>query len=160
VLLCALAVPALLLAVCHSYPDLARRFDLDFWTIPEMQRQIEQSKARDEELNARWRARQAQQEAFERIADEVAAGRMELLEAASRFQETNHATPYGKRDLSGWIPGDTEEERCCRQVISWVEARLKAKPTTETTCVKARLEQELNEHLRRGEYSGRQIDRQ
>jgi hypothetical protein len=59
----------------------------------------------------------------QRTADEVAAGRLTLAGAAARFGELNRANPVFRTDLwrLRW-PGETDEERVCRDVIFWATA--------------------------------------
>jgi hypothetical protein len=147
--LCALVALTLLFDACRACPALAERINLDVWTLPKMMQQIEQGKR--DQARGKDIARDID-ELFEtrgRIADDVAAGRMGLLEAATRFRDLNAANPMGGYDLSNWITGDSDEERCCRQVINWVETRLGSMPTAEAARVMERLEEELTDHLRR-----------
>jgi hypothetical protein len=147
--LCALAAPTLLLGACRAQPDLARRLNLDVWTLPEMQQEIAEGQrdlARGKEIVRGLRERS---ECRERIADEVAAGRMGLLQAAARFRDLNAAGPTIWYDPRRSSAGDSEEERCCRQVIHWVELRVALQSTEEAARVRDRLEQELGEWLQR-----------
>src|SRR5262249_41885967 len=140
---CALAAPALLLGACRAQPELARRLNLDVWTLPEMQQQIAEGQrdlAHGEEILRGLRERI---ERRERIADEVAAGRMGLLQAAARFRDLNAAGTTGGQDPGRLFVGDSDEERCCRQVIQWVNLRVEWQSTEETAQVGDRLEQEL-----------------
>jgi hypothetical protein len=59
----------------------------------------------------------------QRTADEFAAGRLTLAEAAARFGELHRANPMFRADLwrLQW-PGETDEERACREVIFWATA--------------------------------------
>jgi hypothetical protein len=88
----------------------------------------------------RFRARQ------DEIAQEVAAGRMTLLEGAAHFRQLSRA----KADFN-WsafrlaYPGISDEERHCRQVIAFVARVLDADPL-EVEQVIACLEAELEAH--------------
>jgi hypothetical protein len=59
----------------------------------------------------------------QRTADEFAAGRLTLAEAAARFGELHRANPMFRADLwrLRW-PGETDEERVCREVTFWATA--------------------------------------
>jgi hypothetical protein len=147
--LCALAAPAVLFGFCRAHPDLARRVNLDVWRLPELHQHIAEGQrdlARGEE-NARGLRERI--ESRERIADEVAAGRMGLLQAAGRFRDLNPASATGGYDPRTLFSGDSDEERCCRQVIQWVELRAAWQSTEEAARAKDRLEQELDEYLQR-----------
>jgi hypothetical protein len=140
--LCALTAQTLLFGVCAVRPDLAERLNLNVWKMPEMERQIEQAQS---DIDQRGTALSEVQERLgcrERIADEVAEGRMGLLEAAARFRDLNAGLPWG-------YPGASDEVRCCRQVIAWVTTHVEQKSTAEAEIVAERLENELREHLYR-----------
>ncbi len=80
----------------------------------------------------------------------VITGRMTLPEAAGAFRELNRGTPS-----SFWAafphtyPGDSDEERHCRQVIGYVRTELEEYPGGENEVLR-RLEAELQAHLERG----------
>jgi hypothetical protein len=147
---CALAAPSLLFGACRAQPELARRLNLDVWALPELEGQIEQGerlRARDDEAEC---ATHARMEARQRVADEVIAGRVGLLEAASRFHDLNQADPDALRTLGYAYRAAPDDELCCRQVISWVESRLMDTSAGEAASVRARLEEDLGKYLRRG----------
>jgi hypothetical protein len=148
VFLCALAAPALLLDTCATHPDLAARLGLDVWNVPEMRRQIERGRgdlARADEVQRLLRERI---ESRGRVVDELRLGRIGLLEAAARFRDLNAVRPDGARDLPRCCPGDSEQERCCRQVISWVRGRPEG-ASAEAAGLPDKLEEELRERLGR-----------
>ncbi len=147
--LCALAAPALLLGACRARPDLARRIGLDVSALPEMNRQIEEGERDGVRWEEQSRVTNGRCEERWRIADEVAAGRMGLLPAAARYHELNRSDPVIERNLHYHLPGASDEELCCRQVIDWVESRLVDRSPAEAAGEKARLEEELREHFPR-----------
>jgi hypothetical protein len=85
------------------------------------------------------------------IGQAVAQGRMPLLEAAARLGALNRMEPELPwrlyRDAN---PGATDEERFCREAISWAESELPEDDPCEAAAVLRRLEAELDRHLRRG----------
>jgi len=89
-----------------------------------------------------------------RLAEDVAVGRLTLLEAAARFRELNSQWP--PFDWDTWrffrhcdFPGASDEEGLCRQVINCTRSTLWQQPEVADE-VRRRLEAELDQHLRHG----------
>jgi hypothetical protein len=84
------------------------------------------------------------------VTEELLAGRITLPRAAARFRDINAAPGAAGRPLEGNVPGATEEERLCRQVISWAaaQAELPRQPGSGLP-TRDRLEAELNALLQR-----------
>jgi hypothetical protein len=89
------------------------------------------------------------------VAREVAAGRNSLPEAAGLFRaldrlapESAPASEWFGDDLPPNIPGRTDEERLCRQVVAYVRVALRDGPADVAAAVVARLEAEFREELR------------
>jgi hypothetical protein len=57
-----------------------------------------------------------------RVIDQLLAGELDLFRAAACVREIDLESPT-RNSLADFFPGKTEEERRCRQVISWVEVR-------------------------------------
>jgi hypothetical protein len=83
--------------------------------------------------------------AKQQIINELIAGRLELLEAAARFQAA-HRTTAACLVVVAAAPGDGES--LCRTVIGWVHLALSGRPE-EAERVSERLERELQGHLER-----------
>ena len=147
--LCALAAPTLLFGACRAHPDFARRVNLDVWALPELERQIEQGRREYEREGGEVRAARERGEERGRAVDDLIAGRIGLREAVARFHECNRANPASERVLQYLYPDESDEERRCRQVMFFVETRMRGTPTAEADRVEARLAEELGEHLRR-----------
>jgi proteasome lid subunit RPN8/RPN11 len=71
---------------------------------------------------------EASRVAFRRIArktevtDRLLAGEITLLEAAACFRHINDNPPEYRCDFRLVMPGASDGEKACRQVISWVHA--------------------------------------
>jgi hypothetical protein len=78
------------------------------------------------------------------IIDELVAGRLTLFEAAALFNHLNHEHPVSL--AAPWFPGDSEEERVCRQVIHGVRARLLSSSPENAHEWVAALEEDLRQH--------------
>ncbi len=110
----------------------------------EERRAVELERVRQEVLR-RTTARQA-------VIDAVVAGRMDLLQAAARFRQLNESLPeVGRGLLRAFIPGASDEERLCRQVINCVRGPGVNRDGEPYEPAAARLEAQLNNLLRRGE---------
>src|SRR5262249_42463826 len=84
------------------------------------------------------------------IVDEVLAERMSLLEAAAHFRDLDRAPPSILWDrFRAFYPGDSDDERHCREVIGNVRARVEDQGEQGPDPV-LRLESELRQHLERG----------
>jgi hypothetical protein len=83
------------------------------------------------------------------LLSELRAGGLTLFETAAGFRAVQQVKDkYIKpAPLLVPVPGQTEEERLCRQVIAHLETRLQ--DDLEQPAIVARLEKELQEHLER-----------
>jgi hypothetical protein len=86
-----------------------------------------------------------------RIARDVLAQRLTLLEAAEHFRDLNEGNPdvnweVFRRD----IPGSSDDERYCWQVIEVVQSEARCRDPNYAAVVKDRLEAELRDHLKNG----------
>jgi hypothetical protein len=76
------------------------------------------------------------------IAAEVRAGRLTLLEGAAGFRAIDGIKARYALVVPGSVPGESDEERLCRQVILYVVSLVEGEE------VVGRLERELREQLR------------
>jgi hypothetical protein len=127
-------------------PAWATQVDLDWWNLPELYDELRRGQ---QELEAQEQQRQAAVErlwARAAIIGDLRAGRQTLVQAAARFRRLNASAPEGPIDLRQHVPGATEEERVCRQVIYWAESADCPAPTARGE-VRRRLEEELDRLL-------------
>jgi hypothetical protein len=83
-----------------------------------------------------------------RVALDLAAGRLTLLEAAEHFRDLNGSYPgFSWYQFRHHFPGSSDDERHCRQVIQFVALETETGPAA---VARKRLEAELEGHLRRG----------
>jgi hypothetical protein len=90
----------------------------------------------------------ARQTAKRKVAAELAAGRLTLVEAAARIRHLKDGPDNFWTFIRANERGNSDEERLCRHVIGWTEATLFNRPA-EAARITARLEAELKNHLRR-----------
>jgi len=87
------------------------------------------------------------------LAREVADGRLTLREVAARYRELDEAAPgFHWEEFRRKYPGASDEERHCREVISFVRALPPERGDGERT-VAGRLESELQASTARGDLS-------
>jgi hypothetical protein len=87
----------------------------------------------------------------ERVVQAVLAGRLTLLEAAALFRALDHGPPaFSWTQFRTHLPGDTDEERHCHEVIESVHASLRQKDVPRSEVVRDRLRTELAGHVSRG----------
>jgi hypothetical protein len=82
------------------------------------------------------------------VIEKLLAGELKLVEAAAWFRRLDAAPPAPP--CVGWkrLPGNTPNEKLCRQVIGWTEAQLINRATkSEIAAVTCRLEEELQRQL-------------
>jgi hypothetical protein len=85
-------------------------------------------------------------EAKRRVVSQVMAGELTLFEAGAWFRFLNE-TPPGFTCECRHVPGDSEEEKACRQVILWAEDELRWRGLLESAAdLSARLEKQLAAH--------------
>jgi hypothetical protein len=81
----------------------------------------------------------------DQVVQAVIDGKITLVKAAARFRAINASRPPGLAVHLDLYAGQTDEERICRQVITYVESKLAGRP--EASAILARLESELQDHL-------------
>jgi len=87
--------------------------------------------------------------AKQNITRDVIERKLSLLEAARQIQTIVSTDSRALSWLRIFVPSSSEEEMFCRHVIALVESKLLYEPQRAAAEV-ARLEAELQEHLRRG----------
>jgi hypothetical protein len=81
------------------------------------------------------------------ICDQVAAGRMSLFEAAAEFKRLNRKPRPSTYDPVAAMPGDSDNERVCWQVIAWLEGSTRQLPPSQREAVLERAKADLREQL-------------
>lgn len=145
---CAIVASGLLAGAASISPEWFASANLDFWSLPELHASISQAQLRRAELAAEGQRvgerLELKQEAITALLD----GRLSLFEAATRFRAANQLHSESMDSLRRIVPGRSEEEKVCRQVINWaVAAATHQDSPTEGEKVSARLEAELAQHL-------------
>jgi hypothetical protein len=111
--------------------------------------EVERGRRLDEQLRAVCR----RIEGKNRLAQEVAAGRLGLVEAAARYRDLDRDGPFDKEVFRSAYPGGSDDERYCREVIVFVREVLREPPCGDVSdpAVVGRLEAELHDRLERGD---------
>jgi hypothetical protein len=122
---------------------------LDVWSLPELVTQMASDRQRQATLEEE-RAVILQRSAVRRqVVAGLEGGRLGLLEAAAQFRDVDVATPDCLHFVRIAYPGNSDEERFCRQVICWARSEVKLRSPKEADRLAAQLEADLQEHLRR-----------
>jgi hypothetical protein len=112
---------------------------------------LREAKQQRRQLDADYLAEQVRWQQRMELIKATAAGRVSLLDGAGRLRELYRAEPE-----SVWInvrrrfPNASDEERYCRLLIGDVESYLRMGDPAKARSVVARLQDELQEHIRRG----------
>jgi hypothetical protein len=113
------------------------------WEVPQCVWDMEEHKEFRSQADHRNKAVRECLDGRARVARDVVAGRLTLLEAAGRFRALCQAVPDFQMDLfREFHPGASDEERFCRAVINTVEGVLWDKPDMAREMVR-RLKAEL-----------------
>jgi hypothetical protein len=91
-------------------------------------------------------ARSAQRKA---IVEEVRDGKLSLFEAAAEFKRLNSLPRPTKMDPVYPFAGKSENEKVCRQVITWLHSYMDDLPPSQREVVLERAEADLRDHLAR-----------
>jgi hypothetical protein len=83
-----------------------------------------------------------------RAVEQLAAGEMTLFEAAAWFMHWNQNPPGFPLVHNRAFPGESPEEKVCRQVLSWAQAHMRrTMPPSQAEEAICRLEAELADHI-------------
>jgi hypothetical protein len=101
----------------------------------------------DAQIERRGEVYLLRNDARRRVGESLLAGELTLFEAAAWFGYLNNHPPDCRCEpWSGW-PGDSEGERLCRMVLSWIDDRHGLSGPAERPAVVERLKKELEEHI-------------
>jgi hypothetical protein len=128
-------------------PAWAVQAGLDWWNLPELCEQVRRGEEKLAAQEPRGRAMVERFRARGAVTEELRAGRLTLVQAAARFRNLNAYPPDSVPDLRHYVPGATDEERLCRQVIFWAEGSDPAMPLAARKWTRRQLEAELDRLL-------------
>jgi hypothetical protein len=74
------------------------------------------------------------------VAREVLAGRLTLAQAVDCYREIHEHLPISWASMRKHYPGDTDQERWCRNVFSWVQSETGDQPDQRAALAKLDLE--------------------
>jgi hypothetical protein len=122
--LCAFAACGLLAGTAALDPPTAASFGVDVWSLPDLERQVQENEQRAAELDRFDAVVRGRLEEKLRLTAGVLDGRVTLRQAAARFTELNARQPAMTEQVRSVYPGRTEEESTCRQVLGFAESRV------------------------------------
>lgn len=140
-------VGSTVVAVESARPAWMAAFDLDWWSLPELHGAMTRMERESDAMSQAHVVIRERVVRRRQVISDVFAGRRGLLEAAVAFRDLNEmpgapATPYLEL-----FPGTTEDERLCRQVISWVESDPQQGSPDRARALARQLEEELTARL-------------
>jgi len=135
----ALCLATILLGVSHPQPLACA--GLDFWNLPQLNRDLEIAEQASEEMDVESAAVQQRITLKERIVTELIDGQLDLLDAAARFRILNAADLRQQIQIHRRYPSLTNEERNCRSVMDYAECTLLRR--ADGDFVRLRLEREF-----------------
>jgi hypothetical protein len=96
---------------------------VNLWELPRLLRELEDNHKESADLDERDRATLCRTAEKRQVARDLAQGRTTLTEAAARIRELDRAWGnFPWETFRRLTPGDSDEERHCREVIGWVRA--------------------------------------
>jgi hypothetical protein len=144
-----LGVPTALLAGIALLPlRWTAVLGLGGWNLSELRRQLVEAYCRRAEIQyqieiVKWRC-----DAKRQVVEQVIAGHQTLPEAAAIFQTLNATPADCQHEYIEDFPGNSVGEQRCREVIHRVRNEMRAGSPDQAEALVARLEAELQEHLR------------
>jgi hypothetical protein len=117
----------------------------DIGQIPDILSQIAADQQLGAELESKSVALHCANDRKQDIARELLEGRMSLAEAVNRFREIHKNLPIPWESMRKHYPGDTDNERFGRNVMSWVESEATDRPDQLEAV--ARLDAEFEHYL-------------
>lgn len=131
---------AAIVGAAYADPEWAADLGVDYWNLPELQSQLDETRRTREDLEQRSQAtlqRMAQKQA---VIAELINGDISLADAASQFKRLNRGTAT-ERTLRSHYSRWSYDEACCRNVI---EMTLGAKELADREAMARRLASELD----------------
>jgi hypothetical protein len=113
-------------------------------------RALAREQLRSEALDARCQLILSRMHERDAVCTDLAAGRLSLLQAATRFREVHQRAVPGIVEYGTSYPGNSEGERLCREVIDYT-VFLFAEQPERCAALEVRLTAELQAHLDRSE---------
>lgn len=147
--LCSAALCVLVVWVPDRYLRKVDRFLVRYLHAPAWLGTSAQQYQAEEEREILLSSTIKRREMKNRVAAEVIADRLSLMQAAVQFCEADsQAADFHWKEFRKCYSGATDEERFCRMVIAWVQHMLVTDPERADS-ITTRLQLELQEHLQR-----------
>jgi hypothetical protein len=146
-----LVVVGLLAGVLSVRSDWLSATGVDFWNLPELYADLEQASRELVILEQRDKDVLSHMAAKRGVVRALRLGELSLFEAAARFGEINTQAPETMTFVRAMYPGDTDEERLCRQVLGWLEVDLWYGDDSNERATLARLQADFEAFLKKQE---------
>jgi hypothetical protein len=132
------------LGLLGAHPTWARSLGLDVWNAPALQKELRASEGKDRELSEQSEVVLRRIAAKDTIVADLIAGRTTLARATERFAVLNAGQPEYMEAIRATFPGETDQEKCARNVIAFARMRV---PAEQRDALESRLEAQLHEML-------------
>src|SRR5262249_1899923 len=111
------AIAVVLIGVVHVQPSWASNVSIEWWSLCDLERTIEEQLRLTVELEAQQEQADRRAQTRRHIVAEVVADRMTLIEAAAEFRRLNQTLPSRILAYQNAYSGKSEGEQLCRYVI-------------------------------------------
>src|SRR5947209_1295145 len=118
------ALGGALVAVNAARPGVAASCGVDWWSVPDLEKAIQEDLRQQDELNAKFETALQRLTGRRTVIAELLAGRITLVEAAVQFRDLSKTNPPRVPSYDSAYAGKSEGERLCRYVIRWVRVEL------------------------------------
>lgn len=113
----------------------------DFWNAPKLQAELQTEEKLDRLLDSRSESVARRTALKDAIVQDLAEGRLDLVQAAKQFYSLHESPTYYLEILHSQYPNMTDEECICRNTIDYASTRLEDRPDGRE--VLGRLEREF-----------------
>jgi hypothetical protein len=130
------------LGLLSAHPTWARSLGLDVWNAPALEAELRAGEDMGRRLSEQDEGVRRRIVVKDAIVGELIAGRVTLARATERFAALNAGQPEYMEAIRASFPGETDHEKCARNVIAFARMRV---PPDQRDAVEARLEAQLHE---------------
>jgi hypothetical protein len=128
--------------------DLLDRWGLNPGTFAECREQEGRASQRRQALERQSEITLRRIEAKQAVTNDLMAGRLTFLMAARKFKELNEQPITCQDNYRSRFPGRTDDEKVCRQAMTWAEGGLKKLTPSLAEKLRCQFEEELEENMR------------
>ena len=136
-----------LVAAIVANPTWAAAIGIDVWNLPALRERIETETEKGRAFDYEDAETLRRMDLKDRLVADLIAGRTTLADVTEEFLALNRARPGYSAAIQTTYPGQTDEERTARNVLSYVSQRMGDLSPARQAEVTARLESELTQFV-------------